>query len=295
MTRWRGAVACVAIAVALCGCKSVSPGDVTGSITANDSALPRSDSGLRLYAERWGKKFEANPADKVAAINYARALRALTQNDQAVAVMRQAAIKAPDDLEVIGAYGKALAEAGQFPEAAQILQRAHKPERPNWSILSAQGAVADQMGDHAGAQSFYLAALKIKPDDPAVMSNLGLSQALSKQLPRAEQTLRAAAASPSADARVRQNFALVLALQGKFSEAEQVSARDLAPADAARNVTAIRRMISQSNTWRDLQGLDGKPARPGAKPALAGRRAPPRVAQVDEPAASDDAAAQPTN
>ena len=45
------------------------------------------------------------------------------------------------------------------------------------------------------------------------MSNLGLSYALNKQLPQAEETLRDAANNPKADMRIRQNFALVLALR----------------------------------------------------------------------------------
>ena len=45
------------------------------------------------------------------------------------------------------------------------------------------------------------------------MSNLGLSYALNKQLPQAEETLRDAANNPKADMRIRQNLALVLALR----------------------------------------------------------------------------------
>ncbi len=127
-------------------------------------------------------------------------------------------------------------------------------------MLSAQGSVADQMGDHERARDYYNSALKIRPDDPAVLSNLGLSYALSRNLPTAESTLRHAAGQPAADMRVRQNLALVLALQGKFGEAEEVSRRDLGPADAASNVAEIRRMISQSDTWSVIRQFDRKPA-----------------------------------
>ena len=49
-----------------------------------------------------------------------------------------------------------------------------------------------------------------------MLSNFGLSYALSRDLVRAEQTLRRAAASPNADAKVRQNLALVIGLAGPF-------------------------------------------------------------------------------
>ena len=106
-----------------------------------------------------------------------------------------------------------------------MLGRAHSPDQPDWHILSAQGAVLDQMGRHAEAQRYYRTALKIVPDEPSVLSNLGLSYALSKDLPDAETTLRRAAAQNPVDPRVRQNLALVVGLQGRFAEAENDRSR----------------------------------------------------------------------
>jgi len=258
----------LALGTGLGGCNRPSMGDVTGSIGGSDS-LPNSEAALRQYAEEWGRRYDSNRRDKRVAMNYARALRALTQHSQAVAVLRGLAITYPRDMQVLGAYGKALADDGKLQEAAKVLENAHTPERPNWSILSAQGSVADQLGDHERAREYYTSALKMRPNDPTVLSNLGLSYALSRNLPNAETTLRDAVAQPAADMRVRQNLALVLALQGKFGEAEEVSRRDLAPADAASNVAEIRRMISQSNTWSTIRQVDRKPAVGKAKGAAA--------------------------
>lgn len=247
----------------LAGCNRPSADDVTGSIPTQES-LPKQDAELRQYAEEMGRRYDSDRNNKKVAMSYARALRLLSQNAQAVAVMQGLAVKYPRDMEVLGLYGKTLADAGRMQEAAKVLENAHTPERPNWSILSAQGSVADQMGDHEQAQNYYAAALKIRPNDPTVLSNLGLSYALSRNLPRAEATLREAVAQPGADIRVRQNLALVLALQGKFAESEEVSRRDLSAIDASANVAGIRRMISQSNTWRDIKKIDGaaKPPKP---------------------------------
>jgi Flp pilus assembly protein TadD len=91
-----------------------------------------------------------------------------------------------------------------------------------------------------------------------MLTNMGLSLALAKRLPEAEEALNQAVASPKADARMRGDLALVLALEGKFSDAETVSQTDLS-ADAARaNVAAIRQMIAQNDSLRDLR----KPAKP---------------------------------
>lgn len=219
---------------------------------------------MRREAEEWGRQYDRAPDDKTTALNYARALRKLSQSAQAAAVLQRLSIKFPHDEAVLAAYGKALADAGRLHEAAGVLAHAHTPERPDWSVLSAQGSVADQLGDHEQAQAYYAAALKIAPAQPHVLSNLGLSYALSKKLPEAEKTLQEAAAQQNADRPVRQNLALVLALEGKFSSAEEVSRRDLGAKDASANVAAIRRMITQSNTWKQIQALDAKPG-PGAK------------------------------
>ena len=253
-------IAVISLSFQLNACKTVENfGDVTGSLSASET-LPSNPQDLQSYSAEWARRYEASPTNKTAAIRYARSLRALTQYSQAVAIMQNLALKNPNDMEILGEYGKALADAGRFQEAAEVLPRAHRPEMPNWRILSVQGSVADQLGDHAQAQDFYASALKIMPDEPTVLSNLGLSYALTKNLAKAEDTLRRAARQAGADMRVRQNLALILALEGKFKEAEAVSAQDLPPQDSADNVLAIRKMIAQSNIWKDIQLQSSKPA-----------------------------------
>jgi Flp pilus assembly protein TadD len=248
----------------LSGCYEMDSDDVTGSIKPGQQGAmaTSSDSELRAYAAEWGRRYEANPGEKVASINYARALRALTRYDQAVAIMQAAAVKAPNDYEVLGAYGKALADDGQLAQAGDVLSRSYPPEDPNWSDMSAQGVVADRLGDHEAAQELYRNALKIVPNEPTVLNNLGLSYLLAKKIPQAEETLRRAAAQPGADHRVRDNLALVLSLEGKFAEGEKLSKGDM-PADAAAaDVAMIRRMISEPNSWTQIKKSDDRPAKP---------------------------------
>ncbi len=185
---------CVGLALAVGGCVT-DKNDVTGSI-ASPSKGPVAPNDLRASAATWGDRYRANPSDKTAALNYARALRGLTQFQQAEAVLEDAAVKSPNDPEILAAYGKALADTGKFKTAGDVLARSQNPQNPNWSTLSAQGSVADQLGDHAQAQAYYTTALKIEPDDPGVLTNLGLSYALSGKLPLAESTIRRAAELP---------------------------------------------------------------------------------------------------
>jgi Flp pilus assembly protein TadD len=245
------------VAIAITGCKTTSPlTESTGSYAM--AAPPQNEADARTMTATWGDRYQANPKDPVAAVNYAQGLRATGQRSQAAAVLEQAVIQNPKHMELLGAYGRALADVGQYQQALDVLSRAHTPDRPDWRILSVQGAVLDQMGRHDEAQRYYATALKIVPDEPTVLSNMGLSYALSKDLVRAEMTLRRALTRPQADARVRQNLALVIGLQGRFAEAESIAKADLPPEIAAANVTYLRQMLAQQN---QLQIPTARPGR----------------------------------
>jgi len=233
------------LAVAAAGCATGIP--VSKIAAENAATSPQSEADWRRVSETAGARYRANPKDPEAGLQYAKALRALGQRTQAVAVLEQASLANPNNKALLGAYGRALADVGQFTQALDVLNRAHTPDQPDWRILSAQGAVLDQMGRHQDAQSYYASALKIMPDEPSVLSNLGLSYALAKDLPNAEATLRRAVASRSTDPRVRQNLALVVGLQGRFAEAEAIARADMPPDEAAANVAYLKQMLSQNN------------------------------------------------
>jgi Flp pilus assembly protein TadD len=245
-----------AIALAAAGCQTTQTGtDTTGAVTLAPANQP--DAAWRRDVEVYGQEYRADPTKVEPALRYAQALRATGQRAQAVAVLERLAMERPNNKTVLGEYGRALAEAGDYDQALDVLGRAHSPDQPDWHVLSAQGAVLDQMGRHAEAQRYYLTALKIVPDEPSVLSNLGLSYALSKDLPNAEATLRRAAAFHPADPRVRQNLALVVGLQGRFTEAEQIASADLPPNQAASNVAYLRKMLAS-------RGQPTKPQKPSS-------------------------------
>jgi Flp pilus assembly protein TadD len=233
------------IAAAAAGCQTTQSADTTGSLPI--APVDRPDVDWRQDAQVYGEKYHANPSNIDAALHYAQALRATGQRAQAVAILERLSIEHPHDKTVLGAYGRALADAGDYEQALEVLERAHTPDQPDWHILSAQGAVLDQMGRHADAQRYYRTALKIVPDEPTVLSNLGLSYALSKDLRNAETTLRRAAAHRPVDTRVRQNLALVIGLQGRFAEAEAIARADLPPDEAAANVAYLRQMLAHKS------------------------------------------------
>jgi Flp pilus assembly protein TadD len=233
------------LALGLGSCQTSGLSDITGSIDekadTGRASDPRRD--LDLYQER----YRANPKDADAAVKYGKALRATGQRSQAVAVLEQASIANPGHRPLLAAYGRALADNGNFQQAFDVLGRAHSPDDPDWRLLSAQGATLDQLGRYEEARQYYASALKIAPDQPLVLSNLGLSYVLSKELPKAEETLRRANGLAATDPRVRANLALAVGLQGRVAEAEKIVKADLPPAEAAANVAQLRHVLSRKD------------------------------------------------
>ena len=234
------------LAAGLGGCQTMS--DITGSITSKAEASPGADP--RNSLEVYGEHYRNNPKDADAALAYGQALRATGQRAQAVAVLEQATIAHPGNKPLLAAYGRALADNGNFQQAFDVLTRAHSPDNPDWRILSVQGTALDQLGRHDEARGYYASALKIAPEEPSVLSNLGLSYVLSRDLPKAEEILRRAFANTRADARVRQNLGLVVGLQGRFAEAETIVKADLPADEAAANVAYLKQMLSRKDNPR---------------------------------------------
>src|SRR5246500_719706 len=194
------------LAAGLGGCQTMS--DITGSITSKAETPLSPDADPRRTAEVYGEHYRANPKDAEAALAYGQALRASGQRAQAVAVLEQATIAHAGNKALLAGYGRALADNGNSQAAFDVLSRAHSPDNPDWRILSVQGTALDQLGRHEEARRYYASALKIVPDEPSVLSNIGMSWVLSKDLPKGEKNLRRAYGQASADTRGGAKFGL---------------------------------------------------------------------------------------
>jgi Flp pilus assembly protein TadD len=229
----------------LCSCQTAGMSDITGSLGDKAETSSSGTADPHRDVEVYGERFRADPKDVEAALAYGKALRAEGQRDQAVAVLQKASIANPGNKALLAGYGRALADNGDFQQAFDVLSRAHSPDNPDWRILSAQGAVLDQLGRYDEARHYYESALKIAPDEPSVLSNLGLSYVLSKDLPKAEETLRRANSHPDADPRVRINLAFVVGLEGRIAEAESIVKAGRTPEEAEANITYLRHLLAQ--------------------------------------------------
>ncbi|MFW2346248.1 MAG: hypothetical protein ACN4EU_13215, partial [Brevundimonas mediterranea] len=107
----------------------------------------------------------------------------------------------------------------------------------------------------------------LSPDNPDVLTNAATAALTRGDAPGAETLLRRAAAQPAASSRVRQNLAMVVGLQGKMGEAEQILRRELPPEQAEQSLQWLQARNSDggaaasggttpdtARTWSSLQG-----------------------------------------
>ena len=237
----------------LTGCKTTK-GDadptITGSVDSQNAAIQ--------HTQKWAKHWEKDTSNVEAALSYSAALSSIGSQAQAVSVLRQTSIKNPQNQKILIAYSKQLVAVGQLEQARKVLHKAIGVGPATSQLHSTMGTILDRMGRHTQAQEYYGYALKAAPNNIAVVNNLGMSHALAGKPHEAEKILRAALpkAEGKSAGQMRQNLALVLGLQGKFNQAEEVLSKELPPHLVEQNMSFIRNMISQPNRWKQIQQSD---------------------------------------
>ncbi|WEK03562.1 MAG: pilus assembly protein TadD [Candidatus Devosia phytovorans] len=194
-------------------------------------------------------RYKSNPKDKVTAIHYAAALRAVGQSQQAVSVLEISMGYYPKDVDIAVAFAKALTADGRLEQSLQVLDNVIRPEAPDWNALLVKGATLDQLGRNAEARGLYAQAQVYAPGEASIEANLGLSYAMTNELPAAEQHLRRAVQMQGATSQIRQNLALVVGLQGRFDESRSLYAAELPPEQVESNMAYVRALLTQQNRW----------------------------------------------
>ncbi|MCU0731508.1 MAG: hypothetical protein MUE84_07960 [Hyphomonas sp.] len=250
MSSAKTSLALIAFALAAAACASTPSAEKEAELAMKAAMRPASPEE-RAAANRadpltranfWAKENNKNAEDLEVALEFARALREIGSHDRAIDVLSRTLIVHPRATEVA-------------PDRSET-----------WAAL---GTTYDRQGQHRLAQTSYLKALEIEPLRTTTLTNYGLSLVLTGDLTGAEAKLRLAAANPDAGARVTENLALVLGLQGKFEDMKSVSGAG-APDDVVdQNVQLLRGLIQPARSWEALADA-------------------PKTAQVAETAAAED-------
>ncbi len=207
----------------------------------------------------WQQESEINPADPVAGVRLAQALRELGQFDQAVQATDKVLVVQPGNTEAMIELGRAHIARGQAFYGIAALERARDLLPGDWRPWSLLGVAYQQVRREADAQLAWAEGLRLSPDNPSILSNMAMVRLTAGDLPGAESLLRRAAAQPQAGLQVKQNLALVLGLSGNLGEAETILRRELPPQVADQNLAWIRDRAAGpvtaggTRTWQSLQ------------------------------------------
>ncbi len=250
-----GVIGAVVLSLAACNSMGEKGDPAAGPERQSMKLDPNSDNPLTLAAY-WGEKYEKNPNDTEAALNYGQNLRYIGRHKKAVSVLAGALVIVPKNPELLAEYGKALTETNRLEEGLDYLRRADALQPGDWKILSAQGVTLDKLSRHGEAQRYYESALSVSPDNPTILNNYALSEAENGRIEAAENLLRRAVQQPSATAQMRQNLALILGLQGKFEDARKYASLDLPPDLVNENMEALKMMVNEPSPWEALKELD---------------------------------------
>jgi len=300
MVKWQGTTRCLhhriawklmtgaAIIALTAGCtrlgKKDPPRQRLAAVNYSKQTRPplKSNNPLYIATAHWAKQHQKNPADPKAALNYAKNLKALGSKEKALNVLARTYQLNQGHGALASDYGRLALDLGKSQIAEPLLNQAMRSKRQaDWRVLSALGTVNAKRGDHKKAQSYYMAALRKKPDSTSVFNNLALSYALDGKAGDAEKLLKKAVSKGHNTARIRQNLALVLGLQNKHSEAKMIAQADLASERIGNNknisratvkptkLTSTTKKTRKSRTRADTITTASLPAR---KPAIKTKR-----------------------
>ncbi|WP_421731968.1 tetratricopeptide repeat protein [Brevundimonas sp.] len=188
----------------------------------------------------WASEQQADPTDAVAGVKLAQALRELGRYDQAAEAAQATLTVQPNNLDALLELGRAHIARGQAFYGVAPLEQARQLAPRDWRPYSLLGVAYEQVRRTDDARAAWNQALALSPDNPDVLTNAATAALTHGDAPGAETLLRRAAAQPTASAKVRQNLALALGLQGKMGEAEQILRRELPPEQAEQNLRWLR-------------------------------------------------------
>ena len=223
------------------------------------AAVGRLDQARLMVGQLIGRGIQGAPVDRIladvafAAGNYSEALtryEKLLPTEQSDAVLLEHA-------------GIAALKLGDVDRAAPLIKRATGAKDASWRAWNARGALADLSRDWKDAEESYAEALRIAPDEAAVLNNRGWSQLLRGNWPAAIEDFERAATVDPTLARAANNLELARAAlaadlptrrQGETDEDWAHRLNDAGVAaeilgDRSRAVAAFTQALEASAQW----------------------------------------------
>lgn len=225
------------------------------------AAADRADALTRSVF--WTQEAEIAPNDPIAGVKAAQALRELGRYDQAADMAQRVLMVQPTNYDAMLEVGRGHIARGQAFYGIQALEQARDARPNDWRPWSLLGTAYEQVRRADDARAAWAQALTLSPENPDVLTNMAVSAMAKGDNAGAEPLLRRAAAQPGASLKVRLNLALVLGLNGRMGEAEQILRRELPPEQADSNLAWLnarnaaggqQAAAAPTRTWGSLQG-----------------------------------------
>ncbi len=139
--------------------------------------------------------------------------------------------------------GSGLRNVGAYPEAAEMLERAHRRHPRDFLICLHFARALHQSGHPLDSASFYMAVLALRPDSPVAVSEAGQELINVSEAARAEAVFREGIRRWPEDAILHVQLAMALLLQGRGEDAEAASEAAVRIAPNSAWVRAQRGLI----------------------------------------------------
>lgn len=175
-------------------------------------------------------------------------LRRLGRYREAEKVFRDALDRNPFSGLSLQGYGILMIETGKPESAIAMLTPAVDEDAADHRVYNVMGIAYDKLGDHAQAQTQYMAGLEQKPDSRSLLNNMALSLALQERYDAAIDQMQKALRGNKDDPTYQLNLALIYGLAGRIEDASRVARTQLPAGDVANNLAF----------YQALRALDGE-------------------------------------
>lgn len=254
MARCQQILCVLSVVALLAGCGGAASPDTAAANSQTEDAVDASLMNAAGSAEQnhdykgavqhLTTLYQRRSNDRQIALALARNLRFSGQAQAAADILQSVLGRIPEDTDLLIELGKDYLAADRVNLAEKYLEKAKIAVPKRWEVYSTLAVVLDMQGRNDLAQQAYAQADALSPDNPTILNNMALSQALSGHLAQALITMNRAADLPNATAQTRQNLALLLALKGDAALAGKLVAHDLSPDTAKSNIEILKALAA---------------------------------------------------
>ncbi len=153
--------------------------------------------------------------------------------------MVRSGLKLPMDESPQMIMARQAEEKGQFVKAEQTYRVMLQRNPGNSVALHRMGIVNSKLGRHETATKYLMEAVKVQPENPKYLTDLGYALYLQNDLPAAEIALEESIKRDPSTKRSFNNLSLVLGHQGRMDEAYQVARTVMSAEEAHANLGYI--------------------------------------------------------